>query len=343
MNRQQCSIFMEAEVAIIIAGIVIIIILMFVNLIILNGKKDALPPPTALEIGQALKFPTTAEIVASLNIPTTEDMRTALGASFTGEGGFSERIGAFTTLSSEMTEATKKFNQMVATKSKRAAWGEWHLDEELREAFPNVKIRSEVKELGNLKPDAHLRTPDGKILIVDSKFVYDTYDKIQNTPATQIEGLRKLQTRFREDVKGHVDKIKTDYVQPGKGTHEVAYMYIPSMAVYEYLVEHESGTVRWAASQGVVICSPVNLMANMHMMEIVRMAQNMTSLHNEILDAHLRIKKSFGEFDDEYKKLSDHLRKAVNKRDEVSALKEALGSEIDGLSLIDKSISEEAD
>ena len=88
---------------------------------------------------------------------------------------------------------------------------------------------------------------------------------------------------------------------------------------------------------------PVNLMANMHMMEIVRMAQNMTSLHNEILDAHLRIKKSFGEFDDEYKKLSDHLRKAVNKRDEVSALKEALGSEIDGLSLIDKSISEEAD
>ena len=98
---------MEAEVAIIIAGIVIIIILMFVNLIILNGKKDALPPPTALEIGQALKFPTTAEIAASLNIPTTEDMRTALGASFTGEGGFSERIGAFTTLSSEMTEATK--------------------------------------------------------------------------------------------------------------------------------------------------------------------------------------------------------------------------------------------
>ena len=32
-----------------------------------------------------------------------------------------------------MTEATRKFNQMVATKSKRAKWGEWHLDEELKE------------------------------------------------------------------------------------------------------------------------------------------------------------------------------------------------------------------
>jgi len=242
-----------------------------------------------------------------------------------------------------MTEATTKFNQMVATKSRRAAWGEWHLEEELKETFPNVNIRSEVNELGNLKPDAHIRTPDGKILIVDSKFVYDSYDKIQETPASQVETVKKFQTIFRNDVKNHVSKIKSDYVQPGKGTHEVAYMYIPSMGVYEYLIEHESATVRWAASEGVVICSPVNLMANMHMLEIVRMAQNMTSLHNEILDAHLRIKKSFGEFDEEYKKLSDHLRKAVNKRDEVSALKEKLSSEIDGLSSIDKSIGEDAD
>ncbi len=322
----------------VLAGIIITIILMFANLMVLKGKGE---PPTALEIGQALTFPTTPEIAQALNIPTTEDMRAALGASFTGEGGFSERIGAFTTLSAEMTEATKKFNQMVATKSKRAAWGEWHLDEELREAFPDVKIRSEVKELGNLKPDAYIRTPDDKILIVDSKFVYDSYDKIQETPSSQVETIKKLQTNFRNDVKNHVSKIKSDYVQPGKGTHEVAYMYIPSMGVYEYLIENESATVRWAASEGVVICSPVNLMANMHMLEIVRMAQNMNNLHNDILDSHLRIKKSFGEFDEEYKKLCNHLKNAVSKRNEVTALKEKLSLEINGLS-IDKSIGEDA-
>ena len=324
----------------ILIGIGIIILLIIANLFVLQGKKE---PPTHLEIAQALNIPTHVEIAQALNIPTTEDMKSALGASFTGKDGFSERIGAFTALSVEMTEATRKFNQMVATKSKRAKWGEWHLYEELKEAFPNVKIRLPVAEIGNLVPDAHLRTPDGKILIVDSKFVYDTYNEIQNIPATAIGTVKKHQTTFRNDVKRHVDKIKRDYVQPGKGTHEVAYMYIPSMAVYEYLIEHESGTVRWAASQGVVICSPVNLMANMHMMEIVRMAQNMTSLHNEILDSHLRIKKSFGEFDVEYKKLSNHLKNAIGKRDEVTALKEKLSSEIDGLSSIDRSIGEDAD
>ena len=69
----------------------------------------------------------------------------------------------------------------------------------------------------------------------------------------------------------------------------------------------------------------------------------MTSLHNEILDSHLRIKKSFGEFDVEYKKLSNHLKNAISKRDEVTALKEKLSSEIDGLSSIDRSIGEDAD
>ena len=70
------------------------------------------------------------------------------------------------------------------------------------------------------------------------------------------------------------------------------------------------------------------------------MAQNMASLHNEILDAHLRIQKRYDEFDDEYKKLSDHIRKASNKRDEVTALKEKMGSEISGLSTLDKSMQD---
>ena len=42
-------------------------------------------------------------------------------------------------------------------------------------------------------------------------------------------------------------------------------------------------------------------------------------------------------------KLSNHLKNAVGKRDEVTGLKEKLSSEIDGLSSIDKSIGEDKD
>ena len=145
---------------------------------------------------EALSFEQTQ---AAIKVLSNEDVTNALNASLTKQQ-ISEKIGNFTTLSANMEEATRKFNQMVATKSKRAGWGEWHLEQELKEAFPSVKIRKEVKELGNLKPDAHMRTPDGKILIVDSKFVYDTYNSILETPETQVATKEKLQKIFRGDI-----------------------------------------------------------------------------------------------------------------------------------------------
>jgi DNA recombination protein RmuC len=323
----------------IIVALAIIIGLLIANLLMLNSRSS---PPTATEIGQALTFPTTTDIATALAIPTPETITKALGASL-NEQKISEKIGAFTELSRSMEDTTKKFNQMVSTKSKRAGWGEWHLDLELKEAFPGVKIRQEVKELGNLKPDAHMRTPDGKILIVDSKFVYDTYNKILETPETQVKTVEKLLTTFRGDIETHVNKIKTDYVQPGKGTHEFAFMFIPSEGVYHFLIENESKTVRWAATQGVVICSPMTLMANMHMLEIARMAQNMKEAHNEILDTHLRVQKSYGEFEEDWKILSKHLLNSLSKHTEVTGKLNLLNIEITALSALDKSIEEGAE
>ena len=320
----------------ILIGIGIIILLLIANLFVMQGKKQ---PPTATEIGQALTFPSTLDISTALKIPTTEEVKSALSASL-DEKKISAQIGAFSDSAANMEDATRKFNQMVATKSKRAGWGEWHLDQELKEAFPSVKIRKEVKELGSLKPDAHMRTPDGKVLIVDSKFVYDTYNTYIETPETQEKTRENLLTTFRGDIKKHVLKIKNDYVQPGKGTHEFAFMYLPSTSVYEFLIDKESEIVRWAATQGVVICSPMTLMANMHMLEIARMAQNMSNMHNEILDAHLRVQKNYEDFEDKWKKLTKHLTNAMKQHKETEGAMNLMDTEISALSALDKTIGQ---
>ena len=117
-------------------------------------------------------------------------------------------------------------------------------------------------------------------------------------------------------------------------------MYIPSTAVYEFLVENEAALVRKAASQGVVISSPMTLMANMHMLEIVRMAQNMTNRHNEILDAHLRIQKTYKDFEQLYTTLTEHIKKANNKTVEVTGKVNEMSSEINSLSTLDKSLEQ---
>jgi|TARA_B100000959_G_C14881433_1_gene582686 DNA recombination protein RmuC len=321
----------------IIIGLLIITIILISFSLYLNHQRGL--QISDLPQTEPLSFEDTQN---AIKILTNEDVTNALNASLTKQG-ISEKIGAFTELSEDMEEAIKQFNQMVASKSQRAGWGEWQLDEELSAAFPEVNIRKKVKELGNLIPDAHIRTPDGKILIVDSKFVYSTYEQILNTPETRtatIEGLRKT---FRNDVETHVTKIKNDYVQPGKGTHEFAFMYIPSTAVYEFLVDKEPGLVRRAASQGVVISSPMTLMANMHMLEIVRMALNMTNKHNEILDAHLRIQKIYKDFEQLYSTLKEHIKKANKKTVEVTGKVNEMSAEINSLSSLDESIEESSD
>ena len=326
----------EIIIVLLIVTIILVSFSLYLNhqrgLQISNLPQDG--PLSFQETQDAIKV-----LTDKIKVPTNEDVTNALNASLTKQK-ISEKIGAFTELSGEMEEAIKKFNQMVASRSKRAGWGEWQLDQELSSAFPEVKIRKKVKELGNLIPDAHIRTPDDKILIVDSKFVYNTYEQILNTPETHTATIDDLHKTFRNDVEKHVTKIKDDYVQPGKGTHEFAFMYIPSTAVYEFLVENEPALVRKAASQGVVISSPMTLMANMHMLEIVRMAQNMTNRHNEILDAHLRIQKTYKDFEQLYTTLTEHIKKANNKTVEVTGKVNEMNSEINSLSTLDKSLEQ---
>ena len=323
----------------IIIGLLIITIILISFSLYLNHQRGL--QISDLPKTEPLSFEETQSAIKVLTdqLPDNEEVTNALNASLTKQK-ISEKIGAFTELSGEMEEAIKKFNQMVASRSKRAGWGEWQLDQELSSAFPEVKIRKKVKELSNLIPDAHIRTPDGKILIVDSKFVYNTYEQILNTPDTHTATIEDLHKTFRNDVEIHVTKIKKDYVQPGKGTHEFAFMYIPSTAVYEFLVENEAALVRKAASQGVVISSPMTLMANMHMLEIVRMAQNMTNRHNEILDAHLRIQKTYKDFEQLYTTLTEHIKKANNKTVEVTGKVNEMSSEINSLSTLDKSLEQ---
>jgi len=327
----------------IIIGLLIITIILISFSLYLNHQRglqiSELPQDKPLnfeETQNALKV-----LTNEIKVLTGKDVTQALNASLT-EQKISEKIGSFTQLSGKMEEAINQFNQMVIKRSKRASWGEWQLSEELSAAFPEVKIRKKIKELGGLIPDAHLRTPDGKILIIDSKFVYDTYEIILNTPETQVETIKNLQKRFSDDVDKHVTKIRDDYVQPGKGTHEFAFMYIPSTAVYEFLVDKEPALIRKAASQGVVISSPMTLMANMHMLKIVRMAQNMSSRHNEILNAHMRIQKVYNDFEQAYTTLSDHIKNASNKNVEVAAKISEMNAEINSLSTLDKTLEKDS-
>lgn len=288
------------------------------------------------KLSNALSVPSVADIKTALDIPNAAMIEVALSASLENRG-IAAQIGEFGTASKELKSVANDFNRMMLKKSSRASWGEWAMEEELKEIFSSVQIRKKVPEIGKI-PDAHVRI-DGKILCIDSKFVLDTFEKYQDTPETQIKARDTLMKRFEMDVKGHIEKIREDYVQPGKGTHPVAYMYIPSNSVYDFLIINCEALIRDGASAGVIICSPMTLIANMHMVRMATIASNMSSMHTEILAAHERIAKEFSELETEWGKLSNHAKNLTGKVSPVAAKVSALSGEVSGLRTLSSSLT----
>lgn len=308
----------------------------FLNLIYqyLNAQKQQ--PLDVNHLSSTLNIPSVTDIKTALDIPNTQSIQVALNASL-AEQKIAEKIGAFGEASNELKAVADEFNRNMLKKSERAKWGEDALQDELKEIFAGVEVRKNVPEIGKT-PDVHLRL-DGRVLCIDSKFVLDTFTKYHQTPDSQKATREKHLKTFENDVLKHVEKIKNDYVQPGKGTHRVAYMYIPSNSVYDFLISNFDGLMRKAASDGVIICSPVTLIANMHMLRMATIASNMSSMHNEILDAHDRITKEFIELEGEWGKLMKHATNLAGKVSPVASKVTTLGGEIDGLKNLSKSLT----
>lgn len=324
---------MEIEASTVLLGLVVVGLLANLWMQSKNAKNDP-----ALDINlltAALNIPSVTDIKTALDIPTSQTIAVALNSTLTQQG-IAEKIGTFSTASAELKEVADSFNRNMLQKSERAAWGEWAMGEELKEIFPSVKLREQVPELGK-NPDAHLRI-DGKILCIDSKFVFDTYHKYMEASETATKTRERLLKTFQNDVENHVSKIKDDYVHPGKGTHGVAYMYIPSTSVYDFLITHAPQLMRTAASQGVIICSPATLMANMHMLRIANIASTMDSMHNEILDAHQRILNEFNALESQWQTLFKHANNLTNNVGPVQTRLASLGNEISGLDRLSKQL-----
>ena len=299
-----------------------------------NAQKNQ--PIDISNLSNTLNIPSVTDIKTALEIPNTESIEVALNASLAKQK-IAEKIGEFGAASSQLRSAAEEFNRNMLNKTVRARWAEDALQDELEEIFPGVKVRKNVPEIGKT-PDVHLRL-DGRVLCIDSKFVLDTYKKFYETPESQKKNRERHLKQFERDVLGHVEKIKNDYVQPGKGTHRVAYMYIPSNSVYDFLISNFDSLMRSAAAEGVIICSPMTLIANMHMLRMATIATNMSSMHNEILDAHERIAKDFTDLEVEWGKLKKHATNLSGKVSPVASKFAALSGEIGGLRQLSKSLT----
>ncbi len=232
------------------------------------------------------------------------------------ELGIDQDIGAIKERANDIQKATQSLETLFRVARGRGGYGEFQLEQILKDILPTqyVHIRKRIPQIGKI-PDAHIVTPQG-ILCIDSKFPLENYRKMLETTDTTQK--TKFSANFRNDVKSHIEKIKTDYVKSEEGTTPFAFGFIPSEAVYQYLTECEMSLVAEAAKERVLLVSPATLAINLNLLSVGLKATEISERAEQIQKNLGKLSTSLEEVENSWNTLYGHIKNAYNKAGEVN-------------------------
>lgn len=239
------------------------------------------------------------------------------------------KMGQISTYTKEIRDIHKNLEIMLKAPGPRGAFGEIVLERILQDHLPKdmYEIR---KPLPNGKiPDAYIRTAEG-IICIDSKFPFENYNRMINSDDNHEK--EKFKKEFIKNTKFHLKKIKNDYIQPWNGTLNFAFAFIPSEAVYCFLVEEAFDVLNEFIKDGVHVASPLTLA---HKLELIRLGVHAKKLSEEAEKVErmiMMLGKEFEILSRNWNTLFNvHIRNLFNKAKEVDSSYKNLKDRFDNL------------
>ncbi len=260
-----------------------------------------------------------------------------------------EDIGNIRSSADSVASEVAEIQKIFLDKQAAAGWAEIELERILKDSFASVSIRKKVHKLDSI-PDASLKLSDGRILCIDSKFPIKAFKDtlaVSEGGGGEEDGRSRVGNRkvFLDAVKGHISKVESSYIRPELGTAEVAYLYIASERIYDYMItpdnQEESALIRDAASRGVVICSPNTLIANMHLLHIAERAMGIAEKSDEIIRGHARLRNDLNGLLSVWGTLSSQISNSYSNRTKLQESMESLERALNSLESLDLSGDED--
>ena len=167
-----------------------------------------------------------------------------------------------------MTEQLSNLEKVLTNQKQRGNWGESTLELILSNSIDRNYAMQYRFENGEAV-DAVIYIKD-KLLPIDSKFSLDNYQRAID--AENEEDGKFFAEEFKKDLKLRVTET-AKYIREKENTLPIAFMFIPSEAIYYDLLAGENGRIKvntqklieYAQSQRVFIVSPTSLLAYLHL------------------------------------------------------------------------------
>ena len=168
-----------------------------------------------------------------------------------------------------MTEQLSNLEKVLTNQKQRGNWGESSLQLILSNFLSDENFQMQFMFQNGEAVDAVIKIQD-KILPIDSKFSLDNY---QRAIDTENEDDRKFHgDEFKKDLKLRITET-SKYIRENENTLPIAFMFIPSEAIYYDLLAGEQSRIKvntqalieYAQKQRVFIVSPTSILAYLHL------------------------------------------------------------------------------
>jgi DNA recombination protein RmuC len=212
-------------------------------------------------------------------------------------GAIREQVEQLKLGQAQLSGETRKLVQALRAPKTRGRWGEMQLRQvfELSGMTEHVDFETETShrtEDGLQRPDAIVRMPGGRSLVIDAKTSLDGYlDALEaDTPEARDMAIARHARQVAEHVRLLSSKKYHDLLT---GTPDFVVMFIPGDVFLSAAVESDPGLLERAMESRVVIATPSTLIALLRTIAFgwqqEAIAENAVKIHREAKDLYGRL------------------------------------------------------
>ena len=183
----------------------------------------------------------------------------------TSQAQLSEQLRSLTQAQQVLHSETSKLSRALRSSNIRGQWGEIQLRRVLECAGLTEGMHFDLKESvrtdeGRLTPDAIIKLPGGKNVVVDAKVALSAY-----LDAMDCEDDPSRDAKLREharQVKDHVNQLgNKSYWTAFQPAPDIVVMFVPGEALLSTALQQDDGLLEFSMGKGVMLASPLTLIA----------------------------------------------------------------------------------
>lgn len=237
-----------------------------------------------------------------------------------------EKVRELKDLNQQISEDAKQLTRALKGESKtQGNWGEMILESILeksglrknQEYFLEHELRDENNKAifsefsgKKMRPDAVVKYPDNRNVIIDSKVSLTAF--VEMTDETNSELFIQKQNLHLQSVKNHINQLSQKAYDDFDKSLDFVMMFIPSEAAYIAALQAEPNLWNFAYDKRILLLSPTNLITSLKLIQDLWKREHQNRNAMDIADRGAKLYDKFVGFVDNLERIGKNIDQAKN-------------------------------